>query len=139
MYAQLDTTQEEKGFAIINGGKGDDSITVETANQITLKAEAGNDNIYVTGGHVDDSIRIEAGPGDDAMCYDLTSGKDSVNIDGGLGNDFLTIEKNQQSLQMLDSSGTVLYSVGSGGSVITVLSVEHGEVIGDDGKVAFQW
>ena len=37
---------------------------------------------------------------------------------------------------MLGSSGTVLYSVGSGGSTITVVNVEHGQVLGDDGKVA---
>jgi hypothetical protein len=34
------------------------------------------------------------------------------------------------------SSGTVLYSVGSGGSTITVVNVEHGQVLVDDGKVA---
>jgi len=142
MNSYLDTSQEENGRTTVNGGKGDDNITIGADrgfNQITLKAGEGNDNIYISGGHGDDLIRIEAGPGDDVMRYDLTSGKDSVLIDGGSENDSLWIYKNQQSFQLLDSSGAILFSVGSGGSVITVLNVEHGQVIGDDGKVAFNW
>jgi hypothetical protein len=67
-------------------------------------------------------------------------GNDVNYFDGGSGNDFLTIYKNQRSFQLIDKDGAVLYSAGSSGLVITVLKVEAGQVIGDDGKVvAFQW
>jgi hypothetical protein len=132
------------GYVIFvqNGGNGDDTMEFHGGmggGVIDVSGGEGDDIIEVVGTSGVDSITVDGDAKDDAMLYDLTSGKDSGNIDGGLGNDFLTIRKNQQSLQMLDSSGTVLYSAGSGGSVITVLNVEHGEVIGDDGKVAFQW
>jgi hypothetical protein len=127
-----------------NGGKGDDDITVGggTGNcEVTVYGGEGNDTIHVSVGPnaKDDSIRIEAGSGNDTLRYDLSSGKDSVFIDGGSENDFLTINKNHLSFQLLDSNGLVLYLVGSGGSTITVVNVEGGEVVGDDGKVAFQW
>jgi hypothetical protein len=84
-------------------------------------------------------VKINAGLGDDKIEYGVSTGADSVHIDGGTGNDFLTINKNQQSIQLVDGTGNVLYKVGENGSTINILNVEHGQVIGDDGKVAFQW
>jgi hypothetical protein len=129
-------------FCYCDGGNGDDQLTVEGGlgkNHITVKGGAGDDSIQVAGGLQDDIVKIEGGTGNDQLIYYVTAGRDSVSIDGGGGEDFLTVNRNLQSFQLVDGTGVVLYSVGSGGSVITVLNVEHGEVIGDDGKVAFQW
>jgi hypothetical protein len=32
-----------------------------------------------------------------------------------------------------------LFSVGSGCSTITVVGIEHGQVLDDDGRVVFEW
>jgi hypothetical protein len=49
------------------------------------------------------------------------------------------VYRNAIDFQVLEDSGAVLYSFGSGGSIIVVLNIDHGQILGDDGKVAFQW
>jgi hypothetical protein len=125
-----------------NGGNGNNIMQIQGGvgnGQITVKSGDGNDEITAKGNTEYDLIRIDSGSGDDNIDYTATGGVDSVRIDGGLGNDFLSISRNAQSFQLLDGSGAVLYSVGSGGSIITVVNVEHGQVLGNDLKVAFQW
>jgi Ca2+-binding RTX toxin-like protein len=126
-----------------NGGNGEDVMEVygggNGKGQINVNGEAGNDQIKVTGSLGDDEIKIFGGSGDDKINYVVSGGADLVFIEGGPGNDFLSISGNQQSFQLLEGTNTILYSVGSGGSTITIANIEHGLVLGDDGKVAFQW
>jgi hypothetical protein len=82
---------------------------------------------------------IDAGSGDDKILYTHTYGADSIYIDGGVGNDFLTIKQYQRSLQLLDSGGKVLYSIGLDPSTITFVNVESGQVLGYDLKVVLEW
>jgi hypothetical protein len=129
---------------IQNGGQGNDVLEIHGgtgSSQILVNGGTGEDTIIVTGSGSsgNDNIEIEAGEGEDKIEFNVTFGIDSVTINGGIGNDFLTIQKNQQTFKMLDESGNTLYKVGENGSTITILGVEHGQVIGDDGKVAFQW
>jgi hypothetical protein len=140
------------------GGKGDDTIEMqggEGNGNVTVRGGEGKDRITVKGNTGDaagydsnltdpgvggyDIIKIDAGLGDDNVEYTNTYGVDSVVIDGGAGNDFLTISQYARSLVVLDDSGTVLYSNGSQPSTIRTLNFEHGQVLGDDLKVVFQW
>jgi len=50
-------------------------------------------------------------------------------VEGGSGVDFLTVYVNGQSLQLLGGSGNSLFSAGSNGTTVTVVDVEHGQVI----------
>jgi hypothetical protein len=125
-----------------NGGTGDDTMQIQggTGNgQITVFGGEGKDHITVKGNTEYDQIKIDSGIGDDLIEYTNTYGADSVYISGGAGNDFLMVNQYQRSLQLLDGNRTVLYSNGAQPSTVTFVNVEHGQVLGDDLKVVFQW
>jgi uncharacterized repeat protein (TIGR02543 family) len=95
---------------------------------------AGN-TMVTTGNSSNEVIVMVAGAGNDVMTYNVSSGVDTVRIYGGGGNDSLIINKRGNSFTLHDGdSGQVLFTVGSGGSTITVYEVEHIIVIGDDGS-----
>ncbi|MEL6979804.1 MAG: cadherin domain-containing protein, partial [Pseudomonadota bacterium] len=70
----------------INGGTGDDTITIAASGGTTINAGAGADTI--TGGAGADTIN--AGDGDDVIHW--TSGRGADVIDGGAGSDTLRID-----------------------------------------------
>jgi Ca2+-binding RTX toxin-like protein len=127
------------GVITVDSGSGNDDVTVYWAQQMTVRSGDGNDTLWISNSPQNDTVIIDAGAGDDSARYDVTGGRDDIRVDGGSGNDYLTINKNQQNFQLVNSTGLALYSVGSDGIKITIISIEHGQVIGDDGKVAFQW
>jgi hypothetical protein len=61
-----------------------------------------------------------------------------VHIDGGPGNDTLTILRNAQAVQIFVGSTEICGPGVAGGTVITVVSVEHITLIGEQGFVC-QW
>jgi hypothetical protein len=125
-----------------NGGSGIDDINLEGGDgnlNATILGGDGNDLIQSSLGSKDDVVRIDAGAGKDIITYDLSAGRDVVLINGGNDEDSLTINENHNSLQLFNDSGIVMFTSGQNGSTITIISIEHGQVFGDDGKVAFQW
>ena len=118
------------------GGSGDDTMTIRAGSggsRITQIAGSGNDILDMTGSTGDDIFTINAGEGNDTITYNNTSGTDVAHIDGGPGDDRLTVNKNQQNLTILSDTGTIICKSGDGGTMITVVNVEHITVIGDDG------
>lgn len=72
----------------------------------------------------------------DTMTYNVSSGNDNVTLNAGQGEDTLTINKRGQNFTLVDNNGNVIFKTGDEGSTITVSSVEHITVIGDDGSTS---
>jgi uncharacterized repeat protein (TIGR02543 family) len=135
-------------------GGNDDDVIVQVGgtgvNELYAGGYAGNDHIEQYGGSGPNSIEADPGTGDDNvlmvggpcndfLTYEVGAGNDIARIYGGGGDDSLTINKLGQSFTLYDGNGTVLFSIGTGGTDITVIDVQHIKVIGDDGHtVIFQ-
>jgi hypothetical protein len=132
-----------------NGGAGNDIMEVVAAVgncETIVNGGTGDDEIKVTGNSGTDNIGIDAGIGDDTVDYLVSSGHDNARIDGGTGNDSLAVEQRGCAVLLLDESGRTLFSAGpfgpqlsSGDSTLTLISVEHGRVLGENDQVVFQW
>ncbi|MCW3982361.1 MAG: hypothetical protein NWE96_00015 [Candidatus Bathyarchaeota archaeon] len=128
---------------VARGGGGNDIIELTGGpggGLLKVSGGDGNDSITIRGGKDNDSIIVDADFGDDTIEYMVTLGTDSVDIDGGAGIDFLTAYKmGHPNFCLLDGAGKVMYALGTGGTSITVINVEHGKVVGDAGETLYQW
>jgi len=126
------------------GGQGYNTITVnDGANTGTAHIEqqggpSGN-TMKITGAMGSDVITISGGAGSDSITYNMTDGTDTVTIDGNVGNDLLTINTNGvTNYTIKDSSGTI-FSHGTGGTTITVTSIEGIRLVDEDGDTISTW
>jgi len=85
----------------------------------------GSDTMQVNAGEGDDLVRMDGGEGDDTLIYDVSDGQDTVYIDGGPGYDTLTVNQRNYNFTMVNESGQVLCSHGTGGTYIIVRNVEQ--------------
>jgi len=127
------------------GGQGvntmavSDSSNIGSAHVEIYGGPAGN-TMEAEGSQGDDLIAFYGGIGNDTITYDVTKGNDVVIINGGGGMDALTINtQGVLNYRVKDSSGAVLFSSGTGGTVITVANVETITVLDQNGKPLFVW
>ena len=66
-----------------------------------------------------------------------SSGQDTAYIIGGSGIDRLTVNLAYNNFTLVDESGRVLYTVGSGGTYLVVKELERITVLGTNGQVLF--
>jgi len=69
----------------------------------------------------------------------VSAGNDVAYIDGGEDADTLTINANDQNFAVYAAQGNLMYQSGTGGSVITVVNVEHGTVVAPGGTTLYSW
>lgn len=105
------------GAGTVKGGKGDDTISADVAGgtAISIDGEVGNDSITVSGGGKDSdekvaSVTIIGGKGEDVIDAGNLDSETKVSIDGGDGADVITVS----------GSGTV--DAGAGDDIITVMA-----------------
>jgi hypothetical protein len=137
------------GTQYAEGGSGEDifiQVGSQGGNAMEIHGGVGSakieqyggpvgNNMKITGGVGEDSILMAGGAGNDIMTYTISFGADLTRIYGAEGDDSLTINKNQKSFTLYDGeTGQVLFTIGTGGSTITVYEVEHITVLGDDGS-----
>lgn len=126
----LTITGPKELAATITGGKGDDTISA----QGSINGGDGNDSITLTGAGT-----VTGGKGDDTISADVAGGT-AISIDGGVGNDSITVsgggedsdgkiasvtiigDKGDDVIDAgnLDSKTTVSINSGNGADVITV-------------------
>ena len=87
----------------------------------------------------DDLVRIDGGEGNDTITYDVSPGQDTVFINGGPGLDKLTINQLNNNFTLVEESGHILFSVGSGGTYLIVKELERITVLGAGGQVLYSW
>ena len=139
--AQIDGAGIGDKIFIQIGGQGANTMSAiggDGNNIIEQYGGAGNNTMEAKGGKSDDNILIVGGLGNDVITYHCTAGSDIVHLYGGGGDNSLTMNKQGQNLTLLDSTGNTLFSVGTGGTIITIIDVLHIKVIGDTGTVIFQ-
>jgi Ca2+-binding RTX toxin-like protein len=122
------------------GGSGDDDIVArggDDNDHIDQSGGSGNDTMRVDLGAGDDFLRIDGGAGNATITYSCSSGQDTVVIGGGPGRDRLTINQGDLSFTLVEESGRVLFSVGSGGTYLIVKELEHITVLDYRGKVRY--
>ena len=102
----------------IDGGKGNDDITIRSGDKGTSEA-----NILPKEG--DNKVKYEGGAADDRVWYGShrgadgeAAGSDQVNLSGGEGNDQLAISS--QNYSLVDKEGKVLSKLGAGADKISV-------------------
>jgi Ca2+-binding RTX toxin-like protein len=126
------------------GGLGDDSLNSlggEDNDTIRQEGGEGNDSLRCSPGWGDDSVTMLAGEGNDSLIYDLCPGLDTAYLDGGSGYDTLTVNEDYTwsvPYQLRDAGGNMIFSKGAGGTVITVIHVEHVTVLDKNGNIVFQ-
>ena len=124
------------------GGEGDNTMEgkggIGTAH-IDQYGGQGHNTMTLTGATGDDSIAMYGGKVNDTMTYNVTGGSDKVTINGGQGDDTLTINKMGNNFTLVDNTGKVICQAGVGGTMITVVNVEHITVIGDVGLTICKW
>ena len=105
------------GAGTVKGGKGDDTISADVAGgtAISIDGEVGNDSITVSGGGEDSdgkiaSVTISGDKGDDVIDAGNLDSKTTVSINSDNGADVITVS----------GSGTV--NAGAGDDVITVMA-----------------
>jgi len=136
------TMGDGNDWIIQAGGAGNDRLNCQGGDgndNVRQEGGTGNDEIFVTPGTGNDTAIIDAGPGDDSVTCDVSLGTDTAFIDGGAGTDTLTVNRNNQSFVLMDSSGSTLYQYGSGGTVITVVNLEQITAKDQDGTILFIW
>lgn len=142
-------------YLLVEAGSDDDWAALSGGadhDELEGKGGWGNDYIYLAGGsgndawgtvdidQGDDQVRINAGDGWDALRYFVSTGLDRVVIEGGAGTDTLTVETGEpQTFMIKNAWGKVIFQRGVGETIITVHGVEHGQVIGQEGQVLFEW
>ena len=95
--------------------------------------------MYIHAGVGDDVITVCAGADDDDITYTVSVGEDRARIDGGSGNDNLRVTiGDDTNYSIVDGTGNTMYQSGTGGSVITVVDVERGQVIVGT-TVLYEW
>jgi len=125
------------------GGIGFNRMSVSDGSSSgTAKIEmyggpAGN-TMTATGSQGNDVISMYGGAGNDSFTYDMTAGSDTVIVDGGGGTNTLIVNTDgYTSYTIQDGSGNVIYSSGSGGTMISVANIQGIEVIGPSGNLLF--
>ena len=105
------------GAGTVKGGKGDDTISADVAGgtAISIDGEVGNDSITVSGGGEDSdgkiaSVTISGDKGDDVIDAGNLDSKTTVSINSDNGADVITV------------SGSGNVNAGAGDDVITVMA-----------------
>ncbi|MBE9063587.1 hypothetical protein IQ256_21765 [cf. Phormidesmis sp. LEGE 11477] len=110
----------------INGGGGDDSLTVQSLSETRLKRvnfDGGDGNDFLNGSAADVNILADGGDGDDILIGGsgddiLIGGNGADLLIGGPGNDIL-----------IGGVGTDLFRIGSGTSLIRTFNAAEGDML----------
>ena len=94
----------------------------------------------MSAGAGDDVVKIYGGPRQNTIAYDVSAGSDLVTILGGRGGpNILNINGFSQNFTLKDYQGNTLCKQGDGGSTITIANMNRVTVIGDGGKIIWQY
>ena len=127
------------------GGQGVNAMTVDDSGNggsahIEMYGGPAGNTMEATGSKGNDVVAIYGGIGNDTIIYDLTSGNDVVVINGGGGTDTLTVNtQGELNYKIKDSNGTMLFTSGTGGTVITFANMETITVLDQNSNVVFTW
>ena len=117
---------------IADGGDGSDNLTVESND--------GGDRVQIAGGAGSDTVVVRTGAGSDDIIYQMTQGNDVVYLDGGVDGDTLIVSVGENKDFLLnDGAGNTQYASGTGDTVITIINIEHGQVIASDETIMYEW
>jgi Ca2+-binding RTX toxin-like protein len=139
LYVQGSTSFVDQGIATLNGGGGDDSLSVDSYAKATLRGGDGNDylganlstNTALYGDGGDDNLNISIAPWNKPSIDRNQYAPTSALLDGGDGNDQLAISGYSYTWY-----GRVDLSAhgGSGNDVIAIADSNAGSTNGNDGR-----
>jgi Ca2+-binding RTX toxin-like protein len=116
----------------VYGGAGNDYIEVYGGS--------GNNTIFMSSGAGDNVVKIYGGPRNNTITYAVDFGNDTVTILGGRGgSNSLAINGGSNSFTLKDYQGKTLCKQGDAGPTITIANLNRVTVIGEGGKIIYQY